>query len=110
MCTHEPYFCLLREEVKFGRRNQQHRLNSAENINFYLLHLSLLRDYLSMEFSALKGKINFPWDLERIIDDWVLMGFLVGNDFIPPLPDMHIASGALPMLYKAYIEVILSFF
>jgi 5'-3' exoribonuclease 1 len=34
------------------------------------------------------------------------MGFLVGNDFIPPLPDMHIISGALPTLYKAYIDVL----
>jgi 5'-3' exoribonuclease 1 len=34
------------------------------------------------------------------------MGFLVGNDFIPPLPDMHIVSGALPTLYKAYIDVL----
>jgi 5'-3' exoribonuclease 1 len=34
------------------------------------------------------------------------MGFLVGNDFIPPLPDMHIINGALPTLYKAYIDVL----
>lgn len=34
------------------------------------------------------------------------MGFLVGNDFIPHLPDVHIASGALPMLYNAYMEVL----
>ena len=30
------------------------------------------------------------YNLENIIDDWVLMGFLVGNDFIPHLPNMHI--------------------
>lgn len=34
------------------------------------------------------------------------MGFLVGNDFIPHLPDLHINKGALPILYKAYIEVL----
>lgn len=34
------------------------------------------------------------------------MGFLVGNDFIPPLPDMHIINGALPTLYEAYIDVL----
>lgn len=34
------------------------------------------------------------------------MGFLVGNDFIPHLPNMHIASGALVVLYKAYIDVL----
>lgn len=35
-------------------------------------------------------KLPFPYDLERIIDDWILMGFLVGNDFIPHLPNLHI--------------------
>ena len=30
------------------------------------------------------------YNIENIIDDWVLMGFLVGNDFIPHLPNMHI--------------------
>ena len=34
------------------------------------------------------------------------MGFLVGNDFIPNLPNLHIANGALPVLYEAYIDVL----
>lgn len=34
------------------------------------------------------------------------MGFLVGNDFIPNLPELHINTGALPVLYKAYREVL----
>lgn len=34
------------------------------------------------------------------------MGFLVGNDFIPNLPHLHIANGALTILYKAYTEVL----
>lgn len=34
------------------------------------------------------------------------MGFLVGNDFIPHLPNLHIVNGALPFLYKVYMEVL----
>ena len=34
------------------------------------------------------------------------MGFLVGNDFIPHLPNLHIASNALPLLYQTYIHVL----
>lgn len=33
------------------------------------------------------------------------MGFLVGNDFIPHLPHLHINHDALPLLYKTYISV-----
>lgn len=34
------------------------------------------------------------------------MGFLVGNDFIPNLPNLHITNGSLPTLYEAYIKVL----
>lgn len=34
------------------------------------------------------------------------MGFLVGNDFIPHLPHLHINHDALPLLYKTYISVL----
>ncbi|XP_063223399.1 5'-3' exoribonuclease 1 isoform X2 [Bacillus rossius redtenbacheri] len=105
LCTHEPHFALLREEVKFGKQNQK-RISTPEEASFYLLHLSLLREYLEMEFGELKEKLPFEFNLENIIDDWVLMGFLVGNDFIPHLPLMHIHEGALPILYKAYINVL----
>ncbi|VVD04059.1 unnamed protein product [Leptidea sinapis] len=104
MCTHEPHFALLREEVKFGKNTQ--RATSPEETNFYLLHLSLLRQYLEQEFISIKDKLPFEYDLEKIVDDWVLMGFLVGNDFIPNLPNMHINNDALPLLYKTYLTVL----
>ncbi|XP_044268734.1 5'-3' exoribonuclease 1 isoform X2 [Tribolium madens] len=108
LCTHDPHFSLLREEVKFGKKAK--RSNVPEEIRFYLLHLSLMREYLELEFSplktALKDSDKIKFDIENIIDDWILMGFLVGNDFIPNLPNLHISNGALPVLYKAYIEVL----
>ncbi|XP_011256685.1 5'-3' exoribonuclease 1 isoform X2 [Camponotus floridanus] len=103
LCSHEPNFSLLREEVKFGK--QQVKM-TPEETKFCLLHLSLLREYIEHEFSPIKDKLLFPFDIEKIIDDWVLMGFLVGNDFIPHLPNLHIANGALPILYRAYMEVL----
>ena len=91
-------------QVKFGRTTQ--RATSPEETNFYLLHLSLLREYLEQEFIAIKGNLPFQYDIEKIVDDWVLMGFLVGNDFIPNLPNMHISNDALPVLYKTYMTVL----
>ncbi|XP_071451218.1 5'-3' exoribonuclease 1 [Hetaerina americana] len=104
LCTHEPHFSLLREEVKYGKRSN--RITMPEDTKYYLLHLSLLRGYLDWEFASLKDKLPFGYNLENIIDDWVLMGFLVGNDFIPNLPGLHIAHGALQMLHKAYMDVL----
>lgn len=57
-------------------------------------------------FFFFQKHIGSDYDLERIIDDWILMGFLVGNDFIPHLPHLHISHDALPLLYKTYISVL----
>uniref|UniRef100_A0A8C5CQE2 Uncharacterized protein n=1 Tax=Gadus morhua TaxID=8049 RepID=A0A8C5CQE2_GADMO len=106
LTSHEPHFSLLREEVRFGGKKSQKRITAPEETTFHLLHLSLMREYIDYEFSALRTQIGFPYDLERIIDDWVLMGFLVGNDFIPHLPNLHINHDALPLLYRTYISVL----
>ncbi|XP_038156395.1 5'-3' exoribonuclease 1 isoform X3 [Cyprinodon tularosa] len=106
LTSHEHNFSLLREEVRFGGKKSQKRITAPEETTFHLLHLSLMREYIDYEFSALKTHMGSAYDLERIIDDWILMGFLVGNDFIPHLPHLHINHDALPLLYKTYISVL----
>uniref|UniRef100_A0A669DKD4 5'-3' exoribonuclease 1 n=1 Tax=Oreochromis niloticus TaxID=8128 RepID=A0A669DKD4_ORENI len=106
LTSHEPNFSLLREEVRFGGKKSQKRITAPEETTFHLLHLSLMREYIDYEFSELKNKMGSDYDLERVIDDWILMGFLVGNDFIPHLPNLHINHDALPLLYKTYISVL----
>ncbi|XP_054431065.1 5'-3' exoribonuclease 1 [Pteronotus mesoamericanus] len=105
LTSHEAHFSLLREEVRFGGKKAQ-RVCAPEETTFHLLHLSLMREYIDYEFSVLKDKITFKYDIERIIDDWILMGFLVGNDFIPHLPHLHINHDALPLLYGTYINIL----
>ncbi|XP_068136887.1 5'-3' exoribonuclease 1 isoform X2 [Hyperolius riggenbachi] len=106
LTSHEVHFSLLREEVRFGGKKNQKRVSAPEETTFHLLHLSLMREYIDYEFSSIKNKISFEYDVERIIDDWILMGFLVGNDFIPHLPHLHINHDALPLLYRTYISVL----
>lgn len=106
LTSHEPHFSLLREEVRFGGKKSQKRITAPEETTFHLLHLSLMREYIDYEFSGVRNKISFKYDVERIIDDWVLMGFLVGNDFIPHLPHLHINHDALPLLYRTYMNVL----
>uniref|UniRef100_A0A3P8X0H4 5'-3' exoribonuclease 1 n=1 Tax=Cynoglossus semilaevis TaxID=244447 RepID=A0A3P8X0H4_CYNSE len=105
LTSHEPNFSLLREEVRFGGKKSQKRITAPEETTFHLLHLSLMREYIDYEFSGIRNHIGSEYDLERIIDDWILMGFLVGNDFIPHLPHLHINHDALPLLYKTYISI-----
>ena len=55
-----------------------------------------------MEFSPLKESLPFAYDLERVIDDFILMALFVGNDFLPHLPGIHINEGALALMFELY--------
>ncbi len=55
---------------------------------------------------SLQTQLPFPYNLERIIDDWILLGYLLGNDFIPHLPNMHIHAESLTTLWDAYQVVL----
>ncbi|KAM0456270.1 hypothetical protein ACHAPV_007212 [Trichoderma viride] len=103
LLSHDPHFCLLREEVTFGRASKT-KSKELEHQNFYLLHLCIVREYLEMEFQELQNKdaLKFQFDLERVIDDFILMAFFVGNDFLPNLPGLHINEGALANMFRIY--------
>ncbi|RMD43279.1 hypothetical protein DV735_g1808, partial [Chaetothyriales sp. CBS 134920] len=107
LLSHDPHFCLLREEVTFGR-SQTRRHKELEHQNFYLMHLCIVREYLELEFQELQqpGALEFPYDMERIIDDFILMAFFVGNDFLPNLPNLHINEGALALMFQKYKEIL----
>ncbi|TEA21266.1 5'-3' exoribonuclease 1 [Colletotrichum sidae] len=107
LLSHDPHFCLLREEVTFGR-SSKNKSKELEHQNFYLLHLCIVREYLELEFQELQepGKLSFPFDLERVIDDFILMAFFVGNDFLPNLPRLHINEGALAAMFRIYKSVL----
>ena len=78
----------------------------VESQSFYLMHISLLREYLDLEFSALRDLLPFDYDFERIIDDFVLLALFIGNDFVPHLPKLHIAEGALGLMFKVYKRIL----
>lgn len=107
LLSHDPHFCLLREEVTFGRQSQK-KSKELEHQNFYLMHLCIVREYLELEFQELKDSsaLGFPFDMERVIDDFILMAFFVGNDFLPNLPNLHINEGALALMFKVYKSVL----
>lgn len=112
LSSHEPNFMLLREEIKFNNKKSDATKGKSQRvdptrINFNVLYLSLLRDYIEKDFLPLKHKLSFKFDLESIIDDWILICFLVGNDFIPHIPHFHIHKNALPRILEVYQATLL---
>ncbi len=106
LVSHEPHFTLLREIVDFGggfNRNENALkavTKFTKQSDFQLLHLSILREYLEVEFA--NGSKDY--DLERIADDFCFMTFLVGNDFLPHMPTLDIGDGAFDLLFTTYKE------
>lgn len=118
LATHEPYFRVLREDVfqdsvanacricgQEGHYAAQCTAEAPvkkpppENKPFIFLDVAILREYLEVE---LGGPQQPFFDLERAIDDWVLLIFFVGNDFLPHLPSLEIREGAIDTLLKIY--------
>lgn len=104
LVTHEPHFVILREVIDFNFQfNNKNTLKAVKKFtkesDFQLLHLSVLREYLQLEFCR-----DGAYDLERCIDDFVFMTFLIGNDFLPHSPTLDIGDGAFDLLFDLYRE------
>lgn len=77
------------------------------------LRLPVLREYLGHEFFFSPEEllsqdkdtgqlIRISSDIERHIDDFVLMCFFVGNDFLPHLPSLSIHKGSIDQMLALY--------
>lgn len=67
-----------------------------------VLSIGTLREYIDLEMRSVAGQLKMPYDLERIVDDYVFLCIFVGNDFLPSLPLLDIREGAVTMLMNIY--------
>lgn len=113
LATHLPQFVLLRERVpleysksgkgKYKRALKFKKSNTTKSgPSFHLLDFGILRQFIAQAFESVVDQLPFPFDLERIIDDFVVMLFLCGNDFLPALPTLDIGEGALDLFFQVY--------
>jgi 5'-3' exoribonuclease 2 len=52
------------------------------------LNIWVLREYLELDLKIPNPVVKT--DIERLIDDFIFICFLTGNDFIPPIPSVEI--------------------
>ncbi|KAK6462135.1 Kem1 5 [Scheffersomyces coipomensis] len=106
LVSHDPHFALLREEVTFGPKRGSSGSKELNDQKFYLLHLSLLREYMELEFTDLKDQLTFEYNFDRLLDDFILIMYVIGNDFLPNLPDLFINKGAFPLLIATFKQTL----
>ena len=118
LSTHEPNFYILREAVQAQPANKDKACfkcgqkghmsydcgkpeKPVKIVEFQFVKISVLREYLQLEFKDCQPT-KFQFDFERIVDDFVFLCFLVGNDFLPHLPSLQIREGALDAILVIY--------
>jgi 5'-3' exonuclease len=115
LVSHEPKFMLLREKmsvVMAGRsRNKYRKKKDMMDYNkndFEVLELESLRQLLAIQFRrfADDGTLKVDFDLNRIVDDFVFMCMLVGNDFLSHMPHMEIDGGAISLMMSTYVDLL----
>lgn len=111
LLTHEPNFFLLREKMSARKGGRKKEPSNYSRDDFETVEISMLREMLRLQFKPLSKHPEFAdtFDLERIVDDFVFLCFFVGNDFLPHLPHMDIADGALNMMLHVYRDMLPKF-
>ncbi|XP_066337433.1 5'-3' exoribonuclease 3-like [Miscanthus floridulus] len=64
------------------------------------LNIWVLREYLELDLKI--PNLVVKTDIERLIDDFIFICFLTGNDFIPHIPSVEIHGGAIDLLLEVY--------
>ncbi|KAK2466452.1 hypothetical protein APHAL10511_002094 [Amanita phalloides] len=122
LATHEPNFRVLREDVFAndtkpnacricgqeghyaaqctGEKAEVQKKPAPDKKPFIFLDVAILREYL--EYELYVPNVPFSFNVEQAIDDWVLLIFFVGNDFLPHLPSLEIREGAIDTLLKIW--------
>ncbi len=59
-----------------------------------------------LEFREVGRVLPFDYNLERVIDDFIVLAVFIGNDFLPHLPDLHIHENGLEQLFEVYMKVL----
>mmetsp|Transcript_11287 Transcript_11287/g.27781 ORF Transcript_11287/g.27781 Transcript_11287/m.27781 type:complete len:1182 (+) Transcript_11287:127-3672(+) len=127
LATHDPHFTIIREEVIDKKIHQrcfrcgmtghvgsectgdiakmkEEQAKPKNQRPYQLLRINVLREYLEKELEV--HNLPFEYDFEKMIDDWVMLCFLVGNDFLPHLPSLSIREGAIVNLTNLLKEML----
>lgn len=99
LTTHSSSIVLMRESQDFGS------LSSNSNTPFKYLVVENLRESVCDRLQKNnKTQQTVELDTNQLINDYVFMCFMLGNDFIPSLSFLKIKEGAVDVLLDCYHE------
>ncbi len=82
---------------------QMESKDKSNGINF--VSISIMKDCIFDTVQKLTSDIKL--DKSNVIDDFIFICYLMGNDFLPHIPALDIYSNAIDKLLECYVEVVL---
>ncbi len=84
---------LMREE-----NNMEHKKTENNDVSFNFVSIRTMKQCIYSSMCYNNNNIN------NLIDDFIFICYLMGNDFLPHIPALDIYSGAIDKLLKIYVE------
>ena len=118
LIMHEPHFYVIRESINenyylkcklCGRRGHESKdcHNSTKKIDKNQATKEQISKYNKERINEIEFKdLTKTYNFERIVDDFVFLCFLVGNDFLPNLPSLKIREGGIDALILIYKHIL----
>ena len=92
LVSHKPNIVLLRETTEYNIENT--------NSEYVYLKIDILKKHLLESFN-----IQRIVDEKRLIDDYIFMCFLLGNDFMNHIPSLNLRYGGHTILLNTYSKL-----
>jgi hypothetical protein len=107
LSLHLPKMMILREVMEWNDSDVNSATNrETQEVQMELLYINLIREYMNLEFRRDFTKYTHTFDIERIIDDFILIAFFIGNDFLHQLYCMNTKRGNFDEIIEVFKKVL----
>jgi 5'-3' exoribonuclease 2 len=105
MVTNRPNMYLLRERMIMKNKGQSNNILAKEfkDIGFDYLSIDILKTYFHKDVNM---RTDTNYNVNNLINDFIFLCFLIGNDFLPNINCIEIGLDGLNMLLKIYYELL----